>query len=185
MSRLGYVMVTYFCVMGVAITSFVVVPMRLVWNASASVPIGFYDIDPPRHLAVGDLVAVLPGEPLAGYMVERGYIAPGVPMMKRIAAMSGQKVCRRGRTITVDGEPVGEALERDRKGRTLPTWRGCRRIAGDELFLMNANVPDSLDGRYFGPLLRKTIVGRAVPLWTDEAGDGRYVWRADTSPTPP
>lgn len=185
MSRLGYVMVTYFCVMGVAITSFVAVPMRLVWNASASVPIGFYDIDPPRDLAVGDLVAVLPGEPLAGYMVERGYIARSVPLLKHIAAVSGQEVCRRGRTITVDGKPVGDALERDRRGRELPVWRGCRRIAAGEVFLMNTNVPDSLDGRYFGPLPRKTIVGRAVPLWTDEAGDGRYVWRAETSPTPP
>jgi len=22
------------------------------------------------------------------------------------------------------------------------------------------------------------VVARAVPLWTDEAGDGRFVWRA-------
>lgn len=185
MSRLGYVMVTYFCVMGVAIASFVPVPMRLVWNASASVPIGFYDIEPPRHLAVGDLVAVLPDEPLIGMMVERGYIAPGVPLLKRIAALPGQDVCRLRSTITVDAVPIGTALERDRKDRPLPTWRGCRRIAADELFLMNTDVPDSLDGRYFGPLPRKTVIGRAVPLWTDETGDGRYVWRADTSPTPP
>jgi type IV secretory pathway protease TraF len=26
----------------------------------------------------------------------------------------------------------------------------------------------SLDGRYFGPLPRDTIVGRAVPIWTRE-----------------
>ena len=24
------------------------------------------------------------------------------------------------------------------------------------------------------------IVARAVPLWTDEAGDGRFVWQAAT-----
>lgn len=185
MTRLGYVMSASFAAMGIAITSFVAVPLRLVWNASASVPIGFYDIDPPRHLAVGDLVAVMPNEPLAGFMVERGYMAPGVPLLKRIAAMPGQDVCRRGHTITVDAKPVGDAMDRDRKGRALPTWRGCRRVAADEMFLMNTGVPDSLDGRYFGPLPRRTVVGRAVPLWTDETRDGRYIWRADASPTPP
>ena len=40
-----------------------------------------------------------------------------------------------------------------------------------EVFLMNPTVPDSLDGRYFGPLPAASIVARAV-LWTDEAGDG-------------
>lgn len=185
MTRLGYVMTTYFCVMGVAIAAFVPTPLRLVWNASASVPIGFYDIDPPRRLAVGDLAAVMPDEALAGFMVERGYIAPGVPLLKRIAAVPGQEVCRHGHTITVDAKPVGDALERDRNGRNLPVWQGCRRVAVDELFLMNTAIPDSLDGRYFGPLRRTSVIGRAVPLWTDEAADGRYVWRADTSPTPP
>jgi type IV secretory pathway protease TraF len=31
---------------------------------------------------------------------------------------------------------------------------------------MNWNEPASLDGRYFGPLPRSAIVGRAAPLWT-------------------
>ncbi|KQT62060.1 MULTISPECIES: S26 family signal peptidase [unclassified Aureimonas] len=185
MTRFGYVMSAYFATMGIVITSFVAMPLRLLWNASASVPIGFYDIDPPRELAVGDLVAVLPDEALASMMVARGYIAPGVPLLKRIAAVAGQEICRRNRAITIDGAPVGDALERDRKGRDLPTWRGCRRVAPGELFLMNTNVPDSLDGRYFGPLPRAGVVGKARPLWTDEAGDGRFVWHADTSPTPP
>ena len=45
---------------------------------------------------------------------------------------------------------------------------------------MNWQSADSLDGRYFGPLPVKSIIGRAVPLWTDEEGDGRYEWRART-----
>ena len=49
-----------------------------------------------------------------------------------------------------------------------------------EVFLMNPTVPDSLDGRYFGPLPVASIVARAVPFWTDEGGDGRFVWRAAT-----
>ena len=71
-------------------------------------------------------------------------------------------------------------LARDRDGRVLPAWHGCRRIADGEVFLMNWAAPDSMDGRYFGPLATNTIIGRAVPLWTDEDGDGRFQWHAAT-----
>ena len=82
--------------------------------------------------------------------------------------------------VTVDGITVGNALDRDRLGRTLPIWQGCHRLGASELFLMNIGVRDSLDGRYFGPLAVTTVIGRATPLYTDEDGDGRFVWRAPT-----
>ena len=72
------------------------------------------------------------------------------------------------------------ALERDRMGRDLPVWQGCRIIRDGELFLMNWDIRDSLDGRYFGPVLASSVIGRALPLWTDEEGVGRYEWRAPT-----
>lgn len=178
MSRFGYLMVTYVLTMGTAIAAFVDLPKKLIWNASASTPIGLYSIGPADRFEVTDLVAVRAPEPLAAFMVERGYIGRGVPLMKRIAGVPGQQVCRRDYAITVDGVPMADALDRDHLGRSLPVWQGCRRIAEGELFLMNWSVSGSLDGRYFGPLPTSTVIGRATPLWTDEQGDGRYVWRA-------
>ncbi|MFG1392334.1 conjugative transfer signal peptidase TraF [Xanthobacter agilis] len=180
MTRFGTVMVTYFSVMGVATAALVPTPLKLVWNVSASAPIGLYAIEAALRLEVTDLLAIKPPAALARFLVERGYVGAGVPLMKRVAGLPGQDVCRRDRTITVDGVAYGEALERDRMGRPLPVWRGCRRVAEGELFLMNFDVPDSLDGRYFGPLPASTVIGRAVPLYTDEAGDGHFVWRAPT-----
>ena len=100
--------------------------------------------------------------------------------MKRVLALAGQTVCRKNLLVTVDGIAIGAALKRDSRGRELPVWQGCRTIAGGEVFLMNWQSADSLDGRYFGPLPAKSIIGRAVPLWTDEEGDGRYQWQAPT-----
>jgi len=180
MRRFGYVMVAYLATMGVAIASFVDFPKKLIWNASASAPIGLYSIAPARRLEVTDLVALRAPEQFADFMVERGYIGRGVPLMKRVAGLPGQQVCRREHAITVDGVPLGDALDHDHLGRPLPIWQGCRRIADGELFLMNWSVRDSLDSRYFGPLPTSTVIGRATPLWTDEEGDGRYVWRAPT-----
>ncbi|MUZ65668.1 S26 family signal peptidase [Agrobacterium vitis] len=180
MSRFGYVMVTYFMTMGIAIASFIDFPKTLIWNASASTPIGLYRLESPRHLAVTDLVAVRAPEAFVDLMVERGYIGRGVPLMKRVAGLPGQEVCRRDHAITVDGVPMGDALDRDHLGRPLPDWQGCRRIAEGEIFLMNWAVHDSLDGRYFGPMPASAVIGRALPVWTDEDGDGRYVWGAPT-----
>ena len=155
-------------------------PTKLIWNETASAPIGLYTVEPATRIEVPDLVAIMPPEPLARFMVQRGYIGRDVPLLKRVLGLPGQRVCRIDRTITVDGIVMGDALERDRLGRDLPAWQGCQIIAGDQLFLMNRDIPDSLDGRYFGPLPASSVIGRAVPLWTDEHGDGRFQWRAPT-----
>lgn len=180
MTRLGYIRTTTFAVLVFGVLSLVPIAPKLVWNASASAPVGLYAIDRSAALEVPDLVAVEAPERLATFLSERGYLPRGVPLMKRVAALPGQRVCRSGARITVDDIDLGEALERDRLGRPLPVWRGCRAVAPSELFLMNWQVRDSLDGRYFGPLPAASVIGRATPLYTDENGDGRFVWRAPT-----
>ena len=45
---------------------------------------------------------------------------------------------------------------------------------------MNWQSADSLDSRYFGPLPVSSIVGQAMPLWTDEDGDGHFEWQIIT-----
>jgi conjugative transfer signal peptidase TraF len=178
MKRSGIVVATVLAASGVLCPVLTTVPAKFVWNASASVPIGFYRIDFGGPFLVSDLVAVDPPDLLATFLAERAYLPKGVLLLKRILAVSGQTVCRNKLTISVDGGVVGEALERDRAGRDLPDWQGCRRIPVGAVFLMNRQVQDSLDGRYFGLVSTDHIIGRAVPLWTDEQGDGRFQWRA-------
>jgi len=168
MTRFGYVMTIFFVSLGIGASALFHPLPRLIWNASASVPIGLYAIRPAGALQVTELVVVRPPTPLASFLDERRYLPKGVPMLKRILALPGQTVCRTDRTITVDGTAMGQALDHDRSGRALPVWRGCRAVAGDEVFLMNWQSEDSFDGRYFGPLPASTIVGRADPLWTRE-----------------
>jgi len=151
---------------------------QYVWNLTPSVPRGLYAVEPPNCPRITTLVVVRPPEPLASLLDRSGYLPRGVPLLKRIFALSGQTVCRIGTQINVDGIAAAPARERDGRGRPLPSWQGCRIVGNDEVFLMNWDEPDSFDGRYFGPLPKAAIVARAVPLWTDEAGDGRFVWHA-------
>ena len=180
MTRRRYLAVTALAAMGIAAASTIQTPTTLIWNATASTPVGFYTVEPADALDVPELVAIMPPEPLAAFMVGRGYVGRGVPLLKRVLGLPGQRVCRTGSTVTVDGIEMGEALERDSLGRALPIWQGCRVIGDGQIFLMNWDVSDSLDGRYFGPIPASSVIGRAVPLWTDEEGVGRYEWRAPT-----
>jgi type IV secretory pathway protease TraF len=127
-----------------------------IWNASNSVPIGLYRVQPVNRLNVTDLVAVQPPDLLAAFLDLNGYLPIGVPMLKRVLALPGQTVCRNGLTIAVDGINVGEV------------WHGCRTIADSDVFVMNWQFADSLDGRYFGPLPASAVIGKAIPVWTDE-----------------
>jgi conjugative transfer signal peptidase TraF len=139
-----------------------------IWNVSASVPIGLYQLQPTGNLFVTELVAIQPPEPTAKFLADGEYLPRGVPMLKRVLALPGQTVCRDQLTVTIDNIEMGKARERDSRGRPLPIWQGCRVIAEGEVFLMNWQSADSLDGRYFGALPTTAIVGRAEPLWTDE-----------------
>jgi conjugative transfer signal peptidase TraF len=169
MTRFGWVMATYSAVLVIGIMPLLHPAPRLIWNASASVPIGLYAVHPAGALRTGELLVVTPPEKLATFLDTRRYLPKGIPLLKHVAALPGQTVCRMSDTISIDGRDVGVALDRDHLGRSLPVWQGCRVIAAGEVFLMNRQSVASLDGRYFGMLPVTTIVGRADPIWIEEA----------------
>ena len=166
--RQVFVLLIAFGVVSLVAPAFLQPHRMIVWNASASVPVGLYLLETTDGRYVSELVAVVPPEPLATFLAAGNYLPRGVPMLKHVLALPGQTVCRDGLVVTVDKVAVGVALERDRQGRALPVWQGCRVVAEDTLFLMNSRSADSLDGRYFGPLPRSAVTGRAHPVWTKE-----------------
>ena len=139
-----------------------------IWNASESVPIGLYRLHRTGRLSVTQLVAVQSPEPLATFLADRRYLPRDIPLLKRVLALPGQTVCRDQLAITVDKIEMGTARVHDSRGRPLPVWQGCHVIADGEVFLMNWQSADSLDGRYFGALPTSAIIGTAEPLWTGE-----------------
>ena len=140
--------------------------LRLVWNATASVPVGLYRIVPGSSFRRGDLVAVRPAPALARFMAARRYVEANALLVKPIGAVAGQRVCRTGASITIDGTEVATALAADHLHRRLPGWGGCLRLRPGTVFLLAPRAPASFDSRYFGPLATADIIGRAFPLWT-------------------
>jgi conjugative transfer signal peptidase TraF len=139
-------------------------PPLLVWNVSASAPVGLYAIGSGEEVRPGDMVlAHVPASwrRLAG---ERRYIPLNVPLVKRVAAAEGDTVCAYGRRLLVNGYFRAERRRRDSLGRILPWWSGCITLDHGAVLLLMDN-PASFDGRYFGPTPRRDIIGRAGLLW--------------------
>jgi type IV secretory pathway protease TraF len=136
----------------------------IVWNATASAPVGLYAVAPFAPTPPGAYALVQPDPALADWLQAAGHLPPRTPLLKRVAAGAGQTVCRHGARLMVDGRTAAWALARDRRGRRLPAWSGCRRLGPGEIFLLNAPA-DSLDGRYFGATAAADVIGRARPIF--------------------
>ncbi|MBG6118423.1 conjugative transfer signal peptidase TraF [Sphingobium sp. JAI105] len=176
MTRRGYVFVTIVAAQVTALLACIDPAPRLVWNATASAPIGLYAVSPGASPIVGDLALVMPDARLAHWLARRHALPLGVPLIKHVAATAGQTVCRSGVTILIDGRPVARARAHDTAGRPLPVWAGCRRLGSGEIMLLNAAVEDSFDGRYFGPLSAEGLIGTVRPMLTRADSGAPFVW---------
>jgi len=137
---------------------------RFVWNASASAPIGLYAVAPGSLAEPGDMVIARVPEPFRRLAATRHYLPMNVPLVKRVAAATGDEVCALGQEIFVNGRWATERRVVDGAGRAMPAWSGCVRLRGRQLFLL-MDAPASFDGRYFGVTSGDDIVGKARLLW--------------------
>jgi conjugative transfer signal peptidase TraF len=115
-------------------------------------------------VSVGDMVLVQPPSAARKLAAQRHYLPANVPMIKGVAAISGDKVCAVGPWIQINDRPAALRRAADRLGRKLPWWSGCERLSNGAVLLLNP-APDSFDGRYFGPVSKGAVIGRATPLW--------------------
>ncbi|ERV78243.1 TPA: S26 family signal peptidase [Pseudomonas aeruginosa] len=148
--------------------AFVQPAVRIVYNPSDSVPVGWYRIDPadslPRPLSVGSIVLTTLPADAAALAAQRGYLPSHIPLLKRVGAVAPQHVCIVNGRVRIDGVPVAAVLRADRWGRPLPSWPQCRQLAQGELFLLSATNPASFDSRYFGPVSASAVLGVAQPI---------------------
>jgi len=136
----------------------------LIWNFTTSVPVGLYRIEPATP-AKGDILAIAP----EGALRETLNTHAGLPaerlLLKQLAAVPGDTVCRNQTTVTINGVIAAKARLHSRAGLPLPAWNGCRTLGGGEAFLLGPHA-SSFDSRYFGPIDDGQIVGVARPILT-------------------
>lgn len=133
-------------------------------NESPSLPQGLYWRAWGATPTVGSVVAIAQPPRVRAYLSGLGL--PGeVLLIKRVAATGSDDVCIAGQTLRT---PSGRyaVRDRDRIGRALPVWSGCRRLDPGELFLLG-DTETSFDSRYFGPVDRADVLGVYTkgPTW--------------------
>jgi len=137
----------------------------LVWNGSASAPIGLYWVRGKAGIARGDMVVARMRSGLRQLAARRGYLPANVPRVKRVVGFAGEKVWAAGNTVTVNGTRIATRRAHDAMGRAMPRWTGCVDMVEGDYFLIMADSPASFDGRYFGVSNVEDIVGEARLLW--------------------
>jgi len=138
--------------------------LRLVYNPSDSAPRGFYLVEEPVDVRVGDYVIARLPAAVAEIAAARGYLPRSIPVLKQVAAVGGQLVCIADDSVFIDTEAVAKVIANDAHGRPLRAWDQCRRLTQHEVFLLNTTNAASFDSRYFGPLDISFLRGRAT-LW--------------------
>lgn len=135
----------------------------LLWNRTASEPEGLY-VRGAGSVSVGALIAFPAPSAAFPYADGRmGYLRR-VPILKHVAAVSGDQVCTVNDRLEINGRVRAPILRQDRRGAALPRWEGCRRLGDSEVFVFSDRIPNSFDSRYFGPVDRTDIIGVFRPL---------------------
>ena len=117
-----------------AITALFVAPLvasRLNVNVAPSVPIGNYRIEhgaPDR----GDFVLIALSPNFRGYAIACGDLRAHHRLLKRVVAMDGEHVWRRGIALWFNSHVSVWLRRTDGSGRALPRWRGCRHLRIEE-----------------------------------------------------
>jgi type IV secretory pathway protease TraF len=87
-------------------------------------------------------------------------------LVKSLAAGPGDHVCTTD-GLTINGKWIAPVFDDAGDGVPLPRWRECRVLTTGEWFAYAPRIPNSLDGRYYGPVREADIIGVYLPVWTD------------------
>jgi type IV secretory pathway protease TraF len=136
---------------------------KLLYNPSASAPIGYYSIGPEETFNIGDQVALYAPDWARKLADERRYLPFDYPLIKTIAGKPGDQICASGDVVSVPNYADITRLSRDSLGRDLPSWDGCLVLSPNEYFVLSAGTEAGLafgyDSRFFGPVNGETILG--------------------------
>lgn len=131
------------------------VALCVTYNPSLSLPRGLY-VRTFVSPSVGSIVKVPLPESGRELMQRIGMLdwfdKPGNGMLKPVVAVVGDTICRddAGRFF-VNGALLGHAWFRSPlNGEPLPSWDGCRKLAGHEIATFTDYGPLSIDSRYLG-----------------------------------
>ncbi len=112
-----------------------------------------------RRLARDRTFAFVAGSTMAPFF------APGQIVIKRLAGLPGDRVAVTPAWTAVNGVQVGEGLALASTLQRSPSAFAHEEALGPDALWMMGGTGDSFDSRYWGPLPRTQLIGRAYAIY--------------------
>ena len=158
---LGGVIMSLLCVgWGMRKSTVNYVTWPVFYNASTSLPTGWYTMQTRIQLKRGDIIRLCLPAHIGRHAVGQGYVHRGTcaggsrHVGKPVVALAGDTVDVHLEGVRVNRGPIIMApIQRhDRRGHMMLTARGHYVLEDDECFLLSTYSEYSFDSRYFGPV---------------------------------
>lgn len=140
---------------------------RLYIATSFSMPRGLYwrtAYTPARPLQWGDIVLFPVPAVMRPVLTQAAPALVDVPLMKPVAALTGDTVCLQGAQVLINGQLVAHRVAGTTQGHPLPWPEGCWTLDATQFFPLSLSHPQAIDGRYFSLVPVSSIQGRLTPL---------------------
>lgn len=147
----------------VAVSVVKILGYHITYNTTTSMPRGFYLIVPIKKISRYDIVEFVP--PLTGltFLRNQRLVPQSGLLLKYVFAVPGDNVCVRNDAIWVNDRKVGKVYH-VAEGKLLPQAKICGKLKEDQYLLLSNKRSRSFDGRYFGIVVARNILGRAIPV---------------------
>ena len=142
-------------------------PKVIYFNATSSLPQGFYLRIPAKEYHRGDYIVYEPSEDVKALIVKNDWGDGERDFLKKVGATAGEKYSVDAETLNfeIEGKYIGQVYETDNAGNVLPKLRGEFEVPKGYV-LPIATSARSFDGRYSGVIAESRIKARVVPILT-------------------
>jgi len=138
--------------------------VRIVYQHSLSMPMGYYFIYPTSKYSLNDTILIEPDVKTMNLLLARRYLLKKSPLLKVIKATKGDLVCYQKEQVLVNETETYPLYSEDKKGNLLPRISFCSKLKQGEYFVIGVSSKYSFDSRYFGLIGRNQILGKALKL---------------------
>ena len=135
-------------------------------NTTASMPEGIYLVRTRDYtLHVHEPVVFWPPARIRALVYGQGWLKPGAPLIKHVGVLPGGRYCALDGALYARSWPRLPIARQYAPGRPLPHIHGCHIVQPNAFLPLSDVIPNSFDGRYFGPVADSSIIGTARPIF--------------------
>ena len=160
----------FFSLIFIGILAFVVNIIKksgyhITYSATTSMPQGFYFVVPIKKITRYDIVEFSPPVEALNFAKNLHWIPKSGSIIKYVFAIPGDSVCMQNEAIFINGKKIGRVYRFYKPGKLLPQIKICGKLKEDQYLLLSTKKERSFDGRYFGAVTSRSILGRAIPIF--------------------